>query len=290
MSFPKMLKRCTAAILAVSVSLLALCSCGKEQEKRYTEDGREIIVLAAVTGGSYLDGIIADFNNYSEEYCIEQRAYFSMDTGLYTGNEKLIMDVARGEKIDLIYNEGVDMEAYISKGLFADLYTLIDGDEEVSREMYMEGVLRAFEGNGRLCSMPMYYYMQTTIGKESVWQGDRDVSIKHLIEKAEELNAVPIANLARYDDEYRAAEGLQYYLQGTLSEYVDFENNTCNFTDGRFEQLLSFADMYDIGSENPDEMFAEGRSLLYHVVISDFGDWDYYKALFGNDVIFVGFP
>lgn len=284
------IRKSLVSIIFILSVLLTLCSCGKNEEKYFTEDGREIIVLAAVEGGSNLDDIIADFNNYSTDYYIEQRNYVFMDNGLYTGNEKLIMDVTRGERIDLLYNEGIDMEAYINKGLLADLYQLIDSDEEVSRDTYMEGVLRAFESNGRLCSMPTFYYMQTTIGKESVWQGDRDVSVEHLISKAEELNAVPIANLSRNADQYSDTSRFAYYLLGTLNEYVDFENNTCNFTDGRFERLLNFADMYDIGSENPDEMFAEGRSLLYHVTIDDLDDLDYYKCIFGSDIVFMGFP
>lgn len=283
--FIKKIGKCLIAMLFI----LTLCSCGKNEEKPLTEDGREIIVLAAVLGDSALDDIIADFNNYSTDYYIEQRNYVFMDTGLYTGNEKLIMDVTRGERIDILYNAGIDMEAYINKGLLADLYQLIDSDEEVSRDTYT-GAVKAFESGGRLCSMPTFYYMRTTIGKESVWQGDRDVSIEHLIEKAEELNAVPIANLSRNTDQFSDTSRVGYYLQGTLSEYVDFETNTCNFTDGRFERLLNFADMYDIGDENPDEMFAEGRSLLYNVTIDGFGDWDYYKTFFGPDIVFMGFP
>lgn len=283
-----LIKKIVSIIFILSI-LLTLCSCGKKEEKHLTEDGREIIVLAAVEGGSELDGIIADFNNYSTDYYIEQRNYVFMDNGLYTGNEKLIMDVTRGERIDILYNSGIDMEVYINKGLLTDLYQLIDSDGEVSRDTYT-GAVRAFESGGRLCSMPTFYYMQTTIGKESVWQGDRDVSIEHLIEKAEELNAVPIANLTRNTEQFSDELRFAYYLQGTLPEYIDFENNTCNFTDGRFEQLLNFADMYDIGDENPDEMFAEGRSLLYHVTIGGFGEWDYYKTFFGPDIVFMGFP
>lgn len=283
------IKKSLLSILFILSAMLTLCSCGKKEEKYLTEDGREIIVLAAVLGGSYINDMIADFNNYSTDYYIEQRNYVFMDTGLYTGNEKLIMDVTRGEKIDILYNDGIDMEAYINKGLLADLYQLIDSDEEVSRDTYT-GAVKAFESGGRLCSMPTFYYMRTTIGKESVWQGDRDVSIEHLIEKAEELNAVPIANLTRNTEQFSDTNRFAYYLQGTLPEYVDFENNTCNFTDGRFERLLNFTDMYDIGDENPDEMFAEGRSLLYHVTIDGFGDWDYYKTFFGPDIVFMGFP
>lgn len=283
------IKKSLVSILFILSAMLTLCSCGKKEEKYLTEDGREIIVLAAVLGDSYIDDMIADFNNYSTDYYIEQRNYVFMDNGLYTGNEKLIMDVTRGERIDILYNDGIDMEVYINKGLLADLYQLIDSDEEVSRDTYT-GAVKAFESGGRLCSMPTFYYMQTTIGKESVWQGERDVSIEHLIEKAEELNAVPIANLSRSADQYSDTLRFAYYLLGTLTEYVDFENNTCNFTDGRFERLLDFADMYDIGDENPDEMFAEGRSLLYHFTIDDLDDLDYYKCIFGSDIVFMGFP
>lgn len=279
-----MKKICLTIVLAV---LALFCSCKKENEKRFTEDGREIVVLAEVIGDSFIDELVADFNNQSEEYFVEQRTYYSMDNGLYTCNEKLLMDVTRGEKIDIMYNEGLDMEAYINKNMLADMYVLIDEDGEVSRDTYMEGALKAFESNGRLCSMPTNFYIQTTIGKESIWQGDRDVSIQNLTKKAAELNAVPIANLSKSTDKYSK---FSYYMNGMLEEFIDFENNTCNFTDGRFEQLLEFADAYDIGAEDPKELFAEGKSLLHHVTITNYADIDMYKALFGPDIVFMGFP
>lgn len=272
------------------VILSLLCSCKKNEKKSLYEDGREILVLAATDGDSALDNIITSFNNQSEEYYIEQRNYVLMDTGLYTGNEKLIMDITRNKEIDILYNSNLDMEVYLNKNLLADMYVLIDEDNEVSRDTYMEGVLKAFESNGRLCSMPTFYYMQTTIGKERIWCGDRNVSIENLTKKANELDIVPIANLSKNATQFSDTHRFAYYLKGTLNEYVDFENNTCNFTDGRFERLLNFANMYDIENENPNELFANGKSLLHHVTIDDFDDMDMYKCLFGSDIVFMGFP
>lgn len=279
------MKKITLLLLA---SIILLCSCSKKEDKLFTEDGREIIVLAEIEPDSDCRNAVEYFNMSSEDYYIEERDYTLYADELYSGNEKLLMDITHGEKIDIIYTPGLDMETYVGKNLLADIYELIDNDSEVSRDNYADGVLEACEIGGKLYVMPLYYAMDTTIGLTSVWGDDRDTSIDNLISKSEAMGIPPI--LCGSDDE---AGELWTFFRGSSNNYIDFENGECNFTDGRFEQLLKFCGeniLLDRTADERREMFADGEALLYRVHISNIADLDEYKSIFGPDIIFMGLP
>lgn len=275
------MKKCFAYFAIFLLTLFLLSSC-KSESKALREDGREIITLATIVEDSRLDDMINEFNDDNSTYYIQKLSYNNPYTD---GNEKLMMDIIRGEKIDMLYLEYINTEVYIGKNMFTDIYTLIDRDDEVSRSTYVESVLKVFENNDKLFQFPIRYYLQTTIGKESVWGSDRNVSIENLIAKVNNSKAsVPIANLIGDINIFG------YYLQGTLSTYFDFENRACSFNDGRFEKLLTFAVSYNIVQESAEKAFINGDSLLNYIYINSLNQLDLYECILGNDLIFMGFP
>ena len=281
-------KRITLLFLAIIFLLCLLCSCSKKEDKRFTEDGREIIVLAEIEPDSDCQYAVECFNMQSEEYYIEERDYTLFFDELYSGNEKLLMDITRGEKIDIIYTPGLDIEAYIGKNLLTDIYELIDSDGELSRDEYVDGILEACEISGKLYVMPMYFAVDTTIGMESVWGNDRNTSIENLISKSEAMGIPPI--VCGSDD--KAGE-LWTFFRAASNYYIDFEKGSCNFTDGRFERLLKFCGeniLLDKTADERREMFSDGEALLYRVHIDNISDLDEYKTMFGPDIIFMGLP
>ena len=279
------MKKITLLFLA---AVLLLCSCSKKEEKLFTEDGREIIVLAEIEPDSDCQNAVEYFNMYSENYYIEERDYTLYADELYSGNEKLLMDITHGEKIDIIYTPGLDIEAYIGKNLLADIYELMDSDSELSGDEYVDGILEACEVGGKLYVMPLYYSMDTTIGLTSVWGNDRDASIDNLISKSKAMDIPPI--VCGSDDE---AGELWTLFRGSSNSYIDFKNGVCNFTDGRFERLLNFCGeniLLDRSADERRQMFSDGEALLYRVNISNIADLDEYKSIFGPDIIFMGLP
>jgi len=274
--------------LLIWVSIFLLCSCGKKENKYFNGDGKEIIVLAGIELDSDCQNAIADFNKQSDDYYIEAKDYMLYSDVLYSGNEKLLMDITRGEKIDILYTPSLDIEAYIGKKLITDLYGLIDNDSELSRNEYVNGILESCEINGKLYTMPSYYTMDTTIGMKNVWGNNKNVSIDSLINKSEAMGIAPI--VCSSND--KAGE-LWTFFRSSSSNYIDFENGTCSFTDGRFEQLLKFCSeniLIDRTSDERREMFSCGEVLLYRVKIKNIADWDKYKCIFGSDIIFMGLP
>ncbi len=63
-------------ILTAILAAVLLCSCGKNVPPDVAGDGREIIYLASVTGGTELEKQISDFNSHSSEYYIKHKKYY----------------------------------------------------------------------------------------------------------------------------------------------------------------------------------------------------------------------
>lgn len=66
-----------------------------------------------------------------------------------------MLDLVSGKKLDLLYiSNEVDYDIYVNNNLLTDLYPFIDGDDEISRETFSEGILNALSDNGSLYEIP----------------------------------------------------------------------------------------------------------------------------------------
>lgn len=268
---------------ALIFALILLCSCGEKDESIYTPEGKKILYLVRMGSDSTVVKAVDCFNMNNDEYYIETIDCNSTD--------KMLIDIAAEKRIDLIeLGVETDYDAFIGKGVLLDLYELMDSDEEVSRESYNAGVLNACEKNGKLYNMPFYFYIRTAVGKADIWGDDRDVSIQHLTEKSREMNCIyPVSGFCG------ARNNITNIFSVYVNEFVDPENGTCCFDDGRFKGLIDFIALNSPavsaeGDDDPDEIFGQDKSLLYYTTLGDFSDLDYMETKFGSKIIFRGLP
>ena len=225
--------------------LLLFSSCRADTENTDTENTKETLIMAYPSEveefyfnkfqQSESNELIAMFNQKSEDFTIQKQEYESYD--------KLLMDILSGRSFDLLYvGDWLDMTSMYNKGILCDLNELIASDPEISRDIYVEPVLDALEINGKLYQMPRNFNIESAVVKADNWDNDTDNSIEHLCEKAERLGYELPFDLSPYSFSF------PYIVS---SEFIDLDNSTCNFTDGRFENLLvimkKFTDYY--GSE-----------------------------------------
>lgn len=279
-------------IVFFAAVLLLFCSCQKEEEELI--DGKQIIELAcpAEVEDWYFnkyqerssDELINLFNGQSEKYIIVKREYESCD--------KLLIDVMAGKEPDLLYvGDWLDMSALYSKGLLCDLYTLIDNDEDVSMDTYIEPVLKAFEVGGRLYQMPHDFAVQSAVVKDDIWGDDTDTSYEHIIEKAEELG---------FEVPFDLSINSYGFTSFASSEFIDFENGTCSFDDGRFEKFIfvmkKYYDEYGSILENyPNgayDLFKENKVMMMYSEFANTNQIEYLSAEFvaGEELRYIGFP
>lgn len=265
---------------------------------------KTVLTLATVYE-SDLSSAIIEFNKKSELYRITLKDYsvYNTEEDYMAAYNKLNTDIISGNVPDILYiDEMTPFESYTSKGLFLDLYELMDQDETFNRADYLENIFEAFEENGKLYSITAYFNPYSVIGKTSL-VGDKMgwtlADLRKVMESRPEgtkiLSDVTDTTIMFYGN----------YL--CMDEFVDWEKGTCNFESQGFKDLLEFAnefptqEEYEKGMENAkaeyDEFTGEdlgyrkGTTLLQFSYLSGFKEFHrLQKVTYGEDITFIGFP
>lgn len=177
------MKRSLTAILLILLILSAGCA-GKTEAPEATdevnEDGQIVIKLGLFSSSAtgYLNWFMGNPNSallyYKPAYnYIKDAAYlFSLDNKTYdieiidygsyggddyiNGLDRLNTDIITGNMPDMLLLNGMPYESYARKGLFVDLYTMINKDK------LFPGLLSAMETDGRL-----YFVSPENIGYDT---------------------------------------------------------------------------------------------------------------------------
>ena len=188
------------------------------------------------------------------------------------------------------------LQQYVAKGILEDLWPFIDSDAEISRDTLMENVFKAAEIDGKLYQAFDTFSIHTVMGAKGV-VGDR--MSWTLADMQEALATMPegCALFGQYDTK---AGMLNTVMSMNLKDFVDWESGECNFESAEFKALLEFcsgfSDEIDWNSVSSDDYDSEptrissGRQMLMSMAVSDFEDIQMYRAFFGGDVSFVGYP
>lgn len=273
--------------------LLFFSSCRAEEDKTDTENGKETLIMAYPSEvedyyfnrfqQSESNELIAMFNQKSEDFIIQKQEYESYD--------KLLIDILSGRSFDLLYvGDWLDMTSMYNKGILCDLNELIDADDEISRDIYVEPVLDALEVNGKLYQIPCDFAVETAVVNADTWDGDTDQSIAHLCEKAEQLG---------YEIPFDLSLDSFSFSYIVSSEFIDLDNGVCNFTDGRFEELLVMMKKFTDYCKNETinypngatDLFSENKVMIMSFCFTGFDQLSYETAdVVGVKLKYVGLP
>ena len=274
-------------------SFLLFTSCSKNEDNiDSTEPGRETIILARPASvedwyfNKYQERksneIINNFNSTNDKYFIQERPYETSD--------KFLLDIISGQQFDLLYvGDWLNITPLYGKKMLCDIYELIDQDSDTSRDEYVGSVLNSLEINGKLYQMPYDFIVQSTVAKTELWGNDNDNSFEHILEKSEQLGCDMPFDFSVYS---------YSFIPFISSEFIDFENGTCCFDDGRFEEILvlmkKYNDIYGNVSQNyPNgalDLFKENKVLMMSSEFAGFHQIDYITWEAGDRVKYVGFP
>ena len=197
----------------------------------------------------YLDWDMRDaivkFNRASNTHRIVVRDYseYNTDDDYNAGIQKLNTEMLSGKLPDMIdintYN--MPVEQYAAKGFLTDLYELIDADPDMSRESFVQPVIKALESaDGKLYQLPSTFAVSTAIALDKV-AGDYDTwnlaSVKDAMTKLQDGASV--------FDVYRTkTDILQTCISRNIDAFVDWENGGAHFDSDEFKALLEFANQF----------------------------------------------
>ncbi len=264
-------------------------------------DKTEIQLAMYYTDSDILEKVY-EFNQNNDTYRIVVTYYSDYDTegDGEAGATKLNNEIIAGDIPDIIYDYGgyyFDLDSYADLGILADIYELIEEDEELDLGDYCLNVFEAYETNGSLYQLPVRFRIRTIMGKTSIF-GDEALTWEKLNEVMEEY---PEASV--FGNEYTRSDILSFAMMFCYEEFIDEENGTCDFTSEEFKSLLEFIAQYpdeiDYDSlysdddywENYDSMYITDKVLLTSSYISNISNIRYnYYYNFLEEASAVGFP
>ncbi len=252
---------------------------------------KEVLTLGGVM---YINATIrktvSDFNKSNEDYRIEIREY---GTEQYSdeGIAQLNADIISGKGPDiLILPHRFSLDIYADKGVLEDLYPYMEKDPSTRPKDFQENIIKAYEREGKLYGIPIFYFLSTVTGKESD-VGDR--SSWNLDELISFADSCP-AGCEIFDDASKTGV-LQLCLKANVDQMVDWTAEGSGFNRELFIKMLQFANRFtDDDKYTYDEDFMKrieaDQLLLWNHDISSASLIQLYRAMFGEQITYAGYP
>jgi ABC-type glycerol-3-phosphate transport system substrate-binding protein len=260
---------------------------------------KSVVVLGGNYIGSELKSKVIDFNKNNSEYRIVVTDYSTYNTNEdYTAAlTKLNNDIISGNMPDILeIDDDTPIENYISKGLIADIDSLIAEDDELKGKEFLQNVFDAYRVDGKLYRVIPYFYVRTFAGKTSLL-GDRT---SWTMDDLTEIMASLPEDTQTFG-EYTRSSFIWDMMSFCGNDFVDVATGKCNFDSDNFIKMLEYAatlpeelsdDYYsDDYWYNYDSQYRENRTLLMRVYLNSMSNMSYnINGYFGEDISLVGFP
>lgn len=243
---------------------------------------------------------VIEFNKTNPDYRIMITDYsiYNTSENYNAGMEKLNNDIITGNVPDILcVNYSVNIDNYVSKGLFADIKKLIEKDEELSQLEYLQNVWDAFSVDGKMYQLVSSFNVSTYIAKTAL-VGDR---AQWTMEEFNEFVKTLPEDCAPFGTDMLRGNFLNVLMNYCGNEFVDAKTGTCNFNSPQFISALEYAaTLPEEFSEDYwedydwtlyESMYRDDKALMCAAYISDVKNMNYtIKGQFGEDITFVGFP
>lgn len=273
-----------------------------------------IMTVASMNAWSVQNEVIR-FNRQSDEYRFVMKIYSPEDYYVDTTKEynyeelqqqaltALNNDIIAGNVPDvLVVDPAMQMDSYISKGLFADLYTLLDNDGRFKREDFLTNVLDAYAVNGKLYELAPSFNVRTLVGKKSMIGDRTGWTMKEFVEWSK-----TIPEGAKVFYELTRDQLLDLFLTYAYEEFVDPDTGECSFDSEDFKLILEYVkdmptksfweqmnDEYDPSIyEEYENRFREDKAMLEQAYINYFNslvEMMSYTFYTEEDLVMVGLP
>lgn len=260
---------------------------------------KKVLTLACMGLDWELRTQVIAFNKTNAAYRIRIEDYseYNTDEDYNAGVTKMNTDIASGMVPDImVLNNQLPAESYVAKGLFEDLHPFIDKDEEIKKENFFPNILAAYETNGKLYRLVPKFNIATVVGKTSDIGSAQGWTLQELnkIMESKPEDTMVFSEMTRDSI-------LNYSIQFSGDQFIDWESGQCNFKSQGFISLLEFAKQFpeqlddEYYSEsfwrNYSTLWRENKVLLNVLYLDSFSSYNYMKkGTYGEDITLIGFP
>lgn len=257
---------------------------------------KAVVILAGLTVNADIKKRVIHYNRENSQYRVVVKEYES--------SEKLNLDIISGHMPDILMAEGLPngdslpLESYIKKGLIADVGALIERDDELSGQEFMENVFDAYSVDGKLMYVVPSFTISTMAARTSLVGDGSGWSMEKMAEVLEGMG--PNTQLL---DGLNRDTFLEKVMRYRGNDFIDRETGKCTFDSQEFIDIMEFA--YDLPEERrfageTEEayqlQYLRNQTLLLELPISTFSPNVDERLFFelngylGGDYVFIGFP
>jgi len=264
-----------------------------------------VIELAGVYVSSDIKNAAVRFNRNSNDYRISITDYsvYCTDDDWELGYTMLNNDIMLGNIPDILcvpYN--VQLENYVSKGLFADLNEYMINDESFNRDEYLTNIFEAYEVDGCLYELVTEFNIVTLAGKTKNLNGMTGWTMEEFYKFAEQL---PEDVQLLFDTTRDAFVSMA--LMYCYEDFVNMDTGECEFDGEAFKKLLEFAKGlsttymweeenssggYDASFwEEYDKFLINDKAILQNMYIGSFSSYlSTINYTFCDEITMIGYP
>ena len=236
---------------------------------------------------------MTDYSIYNTEEDYTQ-SYTKLNNDIIAGN---IPDI-------LVLDNGMPIDSFIAKGIFANIDDLIKNDEELSKLEFMDNAFEAFRVDGALYRVIPRFTVNTWLAKKSL-VGDRTSWTMDDVKQA----ATKLTGEKTIFGTEHGGSTREMFMNQVMEfcgrDFVDVNTGKCNFDNKLFADLLEYAKTLPSEEENQSQddeyweeywekyytQYRENRVLMMPREIGDLNEMKYQmKGMIGEAVSFVGFP
>lgn len=251
---------------------------------------KEVITLAIVAAPSdELNRAVVEFNKANHQYRVEIKSYLEDQTDwskLTDARNRLMADLVSGNGPDLIYLEHLDWVNLAKKGVLEELTPYLTREGGIGKGDFLEAVIKAYEIEGSLYTIPRGFTLNTLMGKQAVVNTLENwtfADIKTLMQD------YPETALIYGMDAYSF---IRMYMQYGEAIFVD-ENNQCHFDGPEFAELLTFVTQGEnalVMGFSPRADFLLNKYHLLKVDITGLEAYQMYFQFFKGEGTLAGYP
>lgn len=267
-----------------TVFWLCSCSMGEEGASRETVS----LTLVSFGGSRELTEQVNLFNETHEGYRIDMEIYEQDDIDKDDRLERLQREITAGRGPDLV-NFGSRYASNYCLGYYTE--NLLNYLPEDWQSIYFSNILNSFLVNGGLYAVPIGFSLSTFAGRQDML-GDRESwSIQEMMRIYMEREE----DVILYPGE-KKLDVFGTILSNNMESFIEWEAGECSFDSEEFRDILAFSNTFPDALRitedySPKTLFAEGKTLLYPVSVSEIYDICSAGRILATDkVVYVGFP
>lgn len=253
------------------------------------------LTIGTLYDSQSLQAAAVAFNKSSDTYRINIKAYIDSnnwtETSWQDGINALNSDItSKGNCPDILDLSNLDVQMLASKGALEDLGAYLENSTVVSREDFLESIVKGYTFDGKLACIPGRFSLSTMAGRTAEVGTEMGWTMEELMAYGKEH---PEASLLDGTTKSSMLYLLMHYGQGN---FVDWESGKCSFDSEGFKQLLNFVnslpDEYNWESDDRSTpvKIQEGDVLLDQAYIYNLDSIQECEAKFGEPVTYIGLP